>query len=724
MFYYSDKPIDDIKDDLLKRGVFSAQLAKAILSYSDKDNLTISLCGKWGSGKTSILNMVVKYIDEDQTMNQADKPIIIHFNPWNYSDRSQLITQFFQVIISKIDSVPNENTRLKIAKALKNYALIFEYTEYIPAVGKILKPLLGLAKGIGEQLSELYESKNSLENQKEQVVNALEAITQKFLIIIDDIDRLNNKQIKLIFQLVNSIAGFPNMIYLLSFDREIVVRALSEEQNCDGNEYLEKIIQVPFEVPEPNFSLIQNIFITKIKNIFKEVPFNENEYFYNIFQNCISPFITSIRDANRIINVFNFKYDYLKDEVNGIDLLAITTLQICAPDLFKWIYLNKEYITGSCDDRDRYGYLFTTQNDSDESIKKELSEIYGGDSELMLLAVQALFPQIASRTNGEVINFDTEEELRRKQKIACPERFPIYFNLLLDEIILPNRKIKDIVNNYNKEELRDFFSQITDDNKLSEFVKELAAYAPDMSEQRSSIFLEILFEIQAKMTKQETFNFALYECQKCCLSICKSMGAEQTKKELIALIKKSDLHMFSILMGFILEIECFYGRIRVGSPSNYSIIEKNHLEEIEGIIKQKLESLANESNPLDACAIWNIYYIWAFLDQESMNYYLKEAIKCAENVPKYLILKVNVWGGKEQSWSFNKESFPEYIDLEDIYNKILSLKNTDKFYKLDFKTKEVAITFYLWYNAGRNEKKPIKKHQVDELIPEWEKERR
>lgn len=44
--------------------------------------------------------------------------------------------------------------------------------------------------------------------------------------------------------------------------------------------------------------------------------------------------------------------------------------------------------------------------------------------------------------------------------------------------------------------------------------------------------------------------------------------------------------------------------------------------------------------------------------------------------------------------------------------------------KLDFKTKEVAITFYLWYNAGRNEKKPIKKHQVDELIPEWEKERR
>lgn len=58
--------------------------------------------------------------------------------------------------------------------------------------------------------------------------------------MIDDIDRLSNEQIQLIFQLVNAVAGFPNITYLLSFDKDIVVRALSNVQHCDGEEYLKK----------------------------------------------------------------------------------------------------------------------------------------------------------------------------------------------------------------------------------------------------------------------------------------------------------------------------------------------------------------------------------------------------------------------------------------------------------------------------------------------------
>ena len=61
--FNTDKPIDNISSDLLNRASFSEQLAKAILSYTNTDNFTISLCGKWGSGKTSILNMVETYIN-------------------------------------------------------------------------------------------------------------------------------------------------------------------------------------------------------------------------------------------------------------------------------------------------------------------------------------------------------------------------------------------------------------------------------------------------------------------------------------------------------------------------------------------------------------------------------------------------------------------------------------------------------------------------------------
>ena len=89
-------------------------------------------------------------------------------------------------------------------------------------------------------MKEKSEEMNSIDAQKDAVTKALLDQNHKFIVVIDDIDRLNNSQIRAIFQLINTVAGFPNMIYLLSFDREVVTRALQEEQNCNGEEYLER----------------------------------------------------------------------------------------------------------------------------------------------------------------------------------------------------------------------------------------------------------------------------------------------------------------------------------------------------------------------------------------------------------------------------------------------------------------------------------------------------
>ena len=40
---------------------------------------------------------------------------------------------------------------------------------------------------------------------------------------------------------VSEVADFPNVVYVLVMDREIVRSALSEVHNIDGNEYLEKL---------------------------------------------------------------------------------------------------------------------------------------------------------------------------------------------------------------------------------------------------------------------------------------------------------------------------------------------------------------------------------------------------------------------------------------------------------------------------------------------------
>ena len=89
--------------------------------------------------------------------------------------------------------------------------------------------------------------------------------------IIDDIDRLTNTQIRDIFQLVKQVGNFPNIIYVLSMDREVVCRALESVHDIDGAEYLEKIVQIPFEIPALLKPRLREIFLTNLENTVKTI---------------------------------------------------------------------------------------------------------------------------------------------------------------------------------------------------------------------------------------------------------------------------------------------------------------------------------------------------------------------------------------------------------------------------------------------------------------------
>ena len=130
--FHSDKPIDKNEYYCINRTQFSKQLAKAILVYSSTDNFTLCLCGKWGSGKTSILNMVIEEIAAISKNNMEDeKPIIIRFDPWNYSDCSQLISQFFAVMQSKFKTEKGNKALEEIGEVLADYSKLLDIIDTV-----------------------------------------------------------------------------------------------------------------------------------------------------------------------------------------------------------------------------------------------------------------------------------------------------------------------------------------------------------------------------------------------------------------------------------------------------------------------------------------------------------------------------------------------------------------------------------------------------------------
>ena len=92
-----DLPIMKSSEDKLNRESFAKSLANVILQSAFPTSFTVGLYGAWGSGKTSLLNMVIEQIERSST-----DVVILRFNPWLCSDPKQLITQFFKQLASAI----------------------------------------------------------------------------------------------------------------------------------------------------------------------------------------------------------------------------------------------------------------------------------------------------------------------------------------------------------------------------------------------------------------------------------------------------------------------------------------------------------------------------------------------------------------------------------------------------------------------------------------------
>lgn len=126
-----DLPIKNSNEDMLNRGSFAESLADTIMQYSFSSSFTIGLYGKWGSGKTSLLNMVLDNIERSNK-----NTIILRFNPWLCTDSKQLIAQFFKQMANTIKLKNPKKDH--VWELIDQYADIFDMASLIPVAGSIV----------------------------------------------------------------------------------------------------------------------------------------------------------------------------------------------------------------------------------------------------------------------------------------------------------------------------------------------------------------------------------------------------------------------------------------------------------------------------------------------------------------------------------------------------------------------------------------------------------
>ena len=320
----ADNPIREPEEDLLGRVDVARSFAEQMLRIDASEGVVVGVLGPWGSGKTSFVNLACSYL-----RNRGIQ--ILDFNPWMFSGAEQLIRSFFAELAAQMKLRPG---LAEIGMSLVEYGEVFTDLGWVPVVGPWVERARLVVKILGGVSK---RRKQGIAEHRNKVVSALARLDQPIVVVLDDIDRLTTSEIRDMFKLVRLTANFPNVIYLVAFDRIRVEHAL-EDQRIPGRDYLEKILPVAIDLPDVPEHLLRDSVLQAIDDAVSRVenhgPFDENLW-PDVFMEIIRPLLKNMRDVSRYVMAIDWTVREIGDRVALVDVLALEAIRLFLPDVYR-----------------------------------------------------------------------------------------------------------------------------------------------------------------------------------------------------------------------------------------------------------------------------------------------------------------------------------------------------------------------------------------------------
>jgi predicted KAP-like P-loop ATPase len=282
------------------------------------------------------------------------------------------------------------------------------------------------------KLGEMF-SQVKLEENKKRLEKILEEANKKLVIFIDDIDRLDKAEIQSILKLVKLSADFKNTTYILAFDEEKVVSAISEKYGSGnleaGRSFLEKIIQVPLTLPKVSSSLLQKFCFECLEKTLKmsdlELSKSDIRRFSKCFSEGLAVQLKTPRVAQRYTNAITFSVPFLKGEVDIVDLLLIEGVKIFYPKLYDIIRDKQSYFLGEL--LDQGGDFSLIKQTTVELIERSLADFSPESRFCAKNLLKELFPRLTGVLGNIHHGSDWQTKWTQEKRIASYKYFRRYF---------------------------------------------------------------------------------------------------------------------------------------------------------------------------------------------------------------------------------------------------------------------------------------------------------
>lgn len=295
---------------------FHARLLKEIVLDKSMLPTSIGIFGNWGYGKSSLMLLMEKEINEEITKQVAEEnnPRIlqVRFNGWQYESYETTKYSLIQVLLDSVEKYLSDNRDIfdKLDIILKRINLLklgvlllkkYVWDKIPNAIKSNLPTADDLKKCVG--VDDITKFQNEFQNEHTSLFvtkfrTLLESIVEdaKFdsiIVYIDDLDRCSGEKMIECIEAIKLFLNVKNTAFVLGADERMVERAIKEhypeiEQDkrqiySPFSDYLEKLIQIPYRLPRLSLNeqytyILFLLLKSKYPNFFNAVIKDYNDY--------------------------------------------------------------------------------------------------------------------------------------------------------------------------------------------------------------------------------------------------------------------------------------------------------------------------------------------------------------------------------------------------------------------------------------------------------------
>jgi hypothetical protein len=426
-----DGPIKFKTEDKLNRAHHVESIVDLLLD-SGPAGFVVSLEGSWGTGKTSLINLVTRGLSE----SKDGGPVVVHFSPWMVGDSGTLVREFLKQIALGIGMPRTASIMSKSAKLFNVGGKLLTYLRYAPGVGPFRDDLKEAAEAL-KVSQDLIESSGEavtatqldVNKRKEEVVEALNDLESPVVVVLDDVDRLAPKDVYEVIRLVRAVGDFPRLRYVLAMDPDYVESALEKSGVFQPANFLDKIFHHRFVIPPVPQEELRDLLVERIETLRSMHPagstwLQHKERLSDLMKQGLSELLTTLRDVKVIANRAQLQAGLLA-EINLGDVIAFEALAIKAPSVYRHILRNPDAYTGFIGQPSLDRCLLSRREKGKAALERVLGEVDVEIHDSIERLVDALFPSDSATYYG-----DDECDLARgtevaKGRLSAPSRLRI-----------------------------------------------------------------------------------------------------------------------------------------------------------------------------------------------------------------------------------------------------------------------------------------------------------